>query len=72
MITDVTLNYTKILQSLFILTTLYNISNLLATTIEQINSKSPSKRLRREQFWMTKLHTKYCNGLNTYRIIYSK
>jgi len=43
---------------------LHTIFNLSITPIEQINSKSTTELLHREQFWMTILHTKCPHSLN--------
>jgi len=50
---------------------LHDISTLSITPIEQINSKSTTELLHREQFWITtlQLHTKYPHGLNNYPVI---
>ena len=47
---------------------LHRISKHKITPIEQIDSKFPAELLRREQFWMNTLHTKYPNpsGLNSF------
>ena len=44
---------------------LHTISNLKITPIEQIDNKDPSELLRREQFWMNILQTKYPKRLNS-------
>jgi len=50
---------------------LHTINNLKITPMEQIDSTDTSELLRREQFWMNALYTKYPNGLNYYPLLYN-
>ena len=50
---------------------LHTINNLRITPTEQIDSTDTSELLRREQFWMNTLYTKYPNGLNYYALLYN-
>jgi len=51
---------------------LHTINNLTITPIEQLANNDPSELLRREQFWMNTLQTKYPKGLNNYPLLYNK
>jgi len=48
----------------------HKLSHLKISPIEQIYINKEETRLKRENFWINTLNTKYPNGLNNYPIIY--